>query len=67
MVTADNVNMKDGKDGDLTRHGKGVAGLVPTPHKAQGIPPWLRLRDRGRLTGKPEASVLDATDFDALR
>ncbi|MDP1613639.1 MAG: type II toxin-antitoxin system prevent-host-death family antitoxin [Sulfuritalea sp.] len=58
---------QDGKAVDLTRHGKVVARLVPTPRTAQGVPPWLRLRGRGRLTGTPEAAVLDAADFDALR
>lgn len=58
---------QDGNAVDLTRHGKVVARLVPTPHRAQGIQPWLRLRGRGRLTGKPEASVLESADFDAVR
>jgi len=58
---------QDGTAIDLTRHGKVVARLVPTPQTAQGISPWLRLRGRGRLGGTPEATVLDAADFDALR
>ncbi|MDP1652173.1 MAG: type II toxin-antitoxin system Phd/YefM family antitoxin [Rhodocyclaceae bacterium] len=52
---------------DLTRHGKVVARLVPTPQAAQGIPTWMRLRGRGRLVGAPEESVLDAGAFEALR
>jgi prevent-host-death family protein len=52
---------------DLTRHGKVVARLVPTPRTTQGASPWLRLRGRGQLTGTPEAGVLDDADFDALR
>ncbi len=58
---------QDGTAIDLTRHGKVVARLVPTPRMTQGIAPWLRLRGRGRLIGTPESSMLDATDFDALR
>lgn len=52
---------------DLTRHGKVVARLVPTPSAMQGVATWLRLRGRGQLEGAPEESVLDASDFDALR
>jgi prevent-host-death family protein len=52
---------------DLTRHGKVVARLVPTPTATRGVAPWLRLRDRGRLAGAPETSVVDAAEFDALR
>ena len=52
---------------DLTRHGRIVARLVPTSPVAQGTPTWLRLRGRGRLAGAPEASVLDAAAFEALR
>jgi antitoxin (DNA-binding transcriptional repressor) of toxin-antitoxin stability system len=52
---------------DLTRRGKVVARLVPTAPATQGTPTWLRLRGRGRLAAQPGESVLDATDFDALR
>lgn len=52
---------------DLTRHGKVVARLVPTPAAAQGTPAWMRLRGRGCLSGAPEDSVLDAGAFEALR
>ena len=58
---------QDGTAIDLTRHGKVVARLVPTPRTTRGVAPWLRLRGRGRLTGTAQASVLDAADFDALR
>jgi antitoxin (DNA-binding transcriptional repressor) of toxin-antitoxin stability system len=52
---------------DLTRHGKVVARLVPTPPAAQGTPVWLQLRGRGRLAGAPDESVLDAGAFEAQR
>ncbi len=52
---------------DLTRHGKVVARLVPTPPAAQGMSAWLRLRGRGQLVSAPEESVLDASDFEAMR
>lgn len=52
---------------DLTRHGKVVARLVPTPSAAQGVSAWLRLRGRGQLASAPEESVLDASDFEAMR
>ena len=58
---------QDGTAIDLTRHGKVVARLVPTPPTAQGVAPWLRLRGSGRLSGAPEMSVLDRAEFDALR
>jgi prevent-host-death family protein len=58
---------QDGTAVDLTRHGKVVARLVPTPRMIQSVAPWLRLRGRGRLSGAPEMSVLDSADFDALR
>lgn len=58
---------QDGTAIDLTRHGKVVARLVPTPCMAQGVAPWLRLRGSGRLRGAPETSVLEGPDFDALR
>jgi prevent-host-death family protein len=58
---------QDGTAIDLTRHGKVVARLVPTPRMAQGVAPWLRLRGSGRLRGAPETSVLEGPDFDALR
>lgn len=58
---------QDGAAVDLTRHGKVVARLVPMRQKGQGVPPWLRLRGCGRLSGKPEGSVLEAADFEALR
>jgi len=52
---------------DLTRHGKVVARLVPTPSAAQGTPTWMRLRGHGRLASAPEESVLDVDEFEALR
>ena len=52
---------------ELTRHGKVVARLIPTPPAPQGTPAWLRLRGKGKLTGAPEESVLDSQQFDALR
>ena len=52
---------------DLTRHGKVVARLVPTPPAVQGTPAWLRLRGRGQLNGAPEESMLADEDFEALR
>lgn len=51
---------------DLTRRGKVVARLVPTAPAARGTPTWLRLRGTGRLAARPEESVLDAAEFDAL-
>ena len=58
---------QEGTAVDLTRHGKVVARLVPTPRMSQGVSPWLRLRGRGQLAGAPEAGVLGDADFDALR
>jgi prevent-host-death family protein len=58
---------QEGTTVDLTRHGRVVARLVPTPQTSKGVAPWLRLRGRGRLIGAPEAGVLDDSDFDALR
>jgi antitoxin (DNA-binding transcriptional repressor) of toxin-antitoxin stability system len=52
---------------DLTRHGKVVARLVPTPAVAQGSLAWMRLRGRGRLSAAPEEAMLDAGMFEALR
>ncbi|MBK8761538.1 MAG: type II toxin-antitoxin system Phd/YefM family antitoxin [Sulfuritalea sp.] len=58
---------QEGTAVDLTRHGRVVARLVPTPQMAKGIAPWLRLRGHGKLVGSPEAGVLEDSDFDALR
>jgi prevent-host-death family protein len=58
---------QEGTAVDLTRHGKVVARLVPTPQTKLGVAPWLRLRGRGRLVGPPEAGVLDDADFEAMR
>ncbi len=56
---------QDGTAVDLTRHGKAVARLVPTPPATRGVAPWLRLRGHGCLAGAPESSVVDAAEFDA--
>jgi len=58
---------QEGTTVELTRHGRVVARLVPTPQTSKGVAPWLRLRGRGRLIGVPEAGVLDVSDFNALR
>ncbi len=58
---------QEGTAVDLTRHGRVVARLVPTPQMAKGVAPWLRLRGRGQLIGSPDAGLLDDSDFDALR
>ena len=42
---------QEGTAVDLTRHGKVVARLVPTPRTVQGASPWLRLRGRARCCG----------------
>lgn len=57
---------KAGAAVDLTRRGKVVARLVPTAPTPQGTPAWLRLRGRGKLVARPEESVLDAAEFEAL-
>ena len=56
-----------GESLDLTRHGKVVARLVPTTPAKQGIHPWQRLRGHGTLRAKPEESVLDVAEFEAMR
>ncbi|MDP2825322.1 MAG: type II toxin-antitoxin system prevent-host-death family antitoxin [Sulfuritalea sp.] len=58
---------RDGAPVDLTRRGKVVARLVPTASAAQGTSPWLRLRGRGALRARPEESVLDTAEFEAMR
>ncbi|MDP2811555.1 MAG: type II toxin-antitoxin system prevent-host-death family antitoxin [Rhodocyclaceae bacterium] len=58
---------QNGAPVDLTRRGKIVARLVPTAAAVQGTPPWLRLRGHGALHGRPEESVLDAAEFEAMR
>ena len=58
---------RDGAPVDLTRHGKVVARLVPTASATQGTSPWLRLRGRGALRARPEESVLETTEFEAMR
>ncbi len=58
---------RDGAAVDLVRHGRVVARLVPSTPAVRGTPAWLRLRGHGRLDAAPEESVLDASDFDALR
>jgi prevent-host-death family protein len=58
---------REGTPVDLVRRGAVVARLVPTAQAQRGTPAWLRLRGRGRLDAAPEASVLDAAEFEALR
>jgi prevent-host-death family protein len=58
---------QDGAPVDLTRRGKVVARLVPTAPATQGTATWLRLRGYGTLLARPEESVIDVSDFDAMR
>jgi len=56
-----------GRPVDLVRRGKVVARLVPTTSADSGVPPWQRLLGTGRLEAAPGESVLEASDFEALR
>lgn len=50
---------------DIERYGRVVARLVPS-HQKEGNP-LERLRGSGTLQGRPEESVLEDSDFEALR
>jgi antitoxin (DNA-binding transcriptional repressor) of toxin-antitoxin stability system len=53
----------------ITRHGRVVAQLEPSPAASSGAnEPWKRLRALGgKLDARPDESVLRDGDFEALR
>ena len=53
----------------ITRHGRVVAQLEPSPEASSGAnEPWKRLQALGgKLDAQPEESVLRDEDFEALR
>lgn len=53
----------------ITRHGRVVAQLEPSPEASSGASePWKRLQALGgKLEARPDESVLRDEDFEALR
>ena len=59
---------RDGEAVEIVRDGEIVARLMPaTPSVATDPKPWERLRGTGVLLATPEESVLEDSDFEALR
>jgi prevent-host-death family protein len=52
---------------EITRHGAVVARLLPANTAAADVKPWERLHGTGVLLAGPEESVLEDSDFEALR
>ena len=52
---------------EITRRGEVVARLLPATVAAADVKPWERLRGTGVLLATPEESVLEDSDFEALR
>jgi prevent-host-death family protein len=52
---------------EITRRGEVVARLLPANAAATDIKPWERLHGTGVLLAGPEESVLEDSDFEALR
>ncbi len=56
-----------GKPVTITRHGKAVAQLEPSPTAtAQGLKPWERLRGRARWLGDPGETFICEKDIRGL-
>jgi len=52
---------------EITRHGEVVARLLPATVVPADVKPWHRLHGTGVLLATPEESVLEDSDFEALR
>jgi prevent-host-death family protein len=53
---------------EIVRRGEVVARLLPADGESRAhTKPWERLRGSGELLGSPEQSVLERSDFEALR
>jgi prevent-host-death family protein len=57
----------NGKVVEITRRGEIVARLLPANAAAADVKPWERLHGTGVLLATPEESVLEDSDFEALR
>lgn len=59
---------RDGDVVEIMRHGEVVARLLPVfSHEASPERPWERLRGTAVLVASAEESVLEESDFDAVR
>ena len=60
---------ESGEGVSITRHGRVVAQLEPSPAASSGAnEPWKRLQALGgKLDARPDESVLHDEDFEALR
>ena len=52
---------------EITHDGAVVARLLPAKAAAADVKPWERLYGTGVLLAGPEESVLEDSDFEALR
>jgi prevent-host-death family protein len=58
---------RDGKVVEIARRGEVVARLLPANAAAADAKPWEKLRGTGVLLATAEESVLEDSDFEALR
>ncbi len=52
---------------EIERHGRIVARLIPASDVLHEGSPWARLHGMGTLLSEPGESVLEETEFEALR